>query len=323
MSEVIISVDLGGTNIRVARLDMHLNIQTRLQTDTAPELGCMSIIERIKEQIRLAWPDDGSMVRGIGISAPGPINPKTGVLVAPPNLGDCYNVPIRSELQQAFNVPTFLGNDANVAILAEMAQGSAQGGYRDAIFITVSTGIGGGVVSDGRLLLGSDGLGAEVGHIVIIADGKASTLEKEAAGPALARQARRRIEAGESSSINQLVGGDLSKITGKVVGEAAGQGDPLAVSVIAYGGRIVGLGIVSLLHLFNPEIIVIGGGVSRTGDLLFNPMWDAIKEASIDRSYWENLKIVPAALGDNVSIYGAAALVLTEGGKSATNALEE
>ncbi len=314
MSEVLISVDLGGTNIRAARLDRDLNIQERVQISTESQLGCESTVERIKSQVQRVLPTDGSTVLGIGISAPGPVNPRTGILVAPPNLGDCYQVPLEAELRTAFGVPTYLGNDANVAALAEVARGAARGAH-DAIFLTISTGIGGGVITDGRLLLGKDGLGAEVGHMVMLVEGeRVSTLEKEAAGPALARQARARLEQGETSIIRDVVGGDLSLITGKVVGEAAMAGDPLGLSIITRAGRIVGLGITTLLHLFNPEVITIGGGVSKVGSLLFDPMREAIEQTAIDRAYWQDLRIVPAALGDNVSIYGAAALVITRGG---------
>jgi glucokinase len=157
-------------------------------------------------------------------------------------------------------------------------------------------------------------LGAEVGHVIILVEDRVSTLELEAAGPALARQAKARIEAGEASQIREMVNGDLSKISGATVGTAAGAGDALARSIVARAGRIVGYGVVSLLHLFNPEIIVFGGGVSTIGDLLFDPMQEAIREASIDSSYWQDLKIVMAGLGENVSLYGAGALALTKGG---------
>ncbi|MBZ0277367.1 MAG: ROK family protein, partial [Anaerolineae bacterium] len=165
-----------------------------------------------------------------------------------------------------------------------------------------------------RMLLGKDGLGAEVGHMVILAGDRVSTLEREAAGPALARQARARIETGESSIMHAMVGADLSKIDGAIVGHAAQKGDALALDIVHYAGRIVGLGVASLLHLFNPEIIVLGGGVSQLGELIFAPLREAMQTYTIDEAYWNNLEIVPAALGENVSIIGAAALVATRGG---------
>lgn len=313
MNESIIGIDLGGTRLRAALVDREMNILDRKEVLTRAEQGADSTIDRMKDLIRDILPPGGH-VAGIGISAPGPSNPNTGVVVAPPNLPGWHNVPIVQILQKEFGFSTFLGNDANVAALAEIARGAARG-YRHVIFITISTGIGGGVVSDGRLLLGKDGLGAEVGHIQMIVEGdRVSTLEKEAAGPALARQAVAAIQAGKSSLMREMVNGDLTQISGSTVGQAAVKGDALALSIVERAGRIVGLGLVSLLHIFNPEIIVLGGGVSNLGDLLFNPMREAIRKHAIDSSYWEELVIREAELGENVSLIGAAALVVTRGG---------
>jgi glucokinase len=313
MADIIIGVDLGGTLIRAARLDQHLHILAREETLTLADQGLQATLERIKNLIRVILPQDGARVAGIGISAPGPLNPATGVVVAPPNLPGWHNVHLRDLLHEAFGVPVYVGNDANVAALAETARGAAHG-FRHVIYITVSTGIGGGVITDGRLLLGKEGLAAEVGHMVMVVDGAVTTLEKEAAGPALARQARARIEKGEASLIRDSVKGDLSRITGKTVGLAAEAGDALALEVVRHGGRMVGLGITTLLHLFNPEIVVIGGGVSKLGDLLFIPMREAYQHCAIDASYWRDLRLERSALGDDVSIVGAAALVVTHGG---------
>ncbi|MFN8528226.1 MAG: ROK family protein [Anaerolineae bacterium] len=310
---IIIGVDLGGTRLRAAQLDENLNILQRDEVLTHAVDGADATIERMKELIARMLPTDGTPVLGIGVSVPGPANPKTGIVVAPPNLPGWHNVPLVKILQDRFNVPVFLGNDANVAALAEVVRGAARG-TRDAIFITVSTGIGGGVISDGRMLLGHEGIGAELGHIIMIVDDKVSTLEKEAAGPAIARKLRERLQAGASSTAYEMCGGDLEQISGGTVGKAAMQGDPVAVDVIAKAGRILGLGMVSFLHIFNPEILVFGGGVSTVGELLFKPMREAIQQNTIDPSYWTNLRIEPAALGDNVSLVGAGALVITQGG---------
>ncbi len=318
---VIIGVDLGGTRLRAAKLDERLNVLERDEVLThgdensglTPEAIKDATLERMRELIARMLPTDGTPVLGIGVSAPGPSNPKTGMVVAPPNLKGWHNVPLVKFLQSHFNVPTYLGNDANVAALAEVVRGAAKGA-RDAIFITVSTGIGGGVIIDGKMLLGTEGLGAELGHIIMIVDGKVSSLEKEAAGPALARHLRARIEAGESSIALDYCNGDVTQISGGTVGKAAQAGDRLALEVVARAGHILGLGMVSFLHIFNPEILVFGGGVSNLGDLLFKPMREAIQTYSLDSSYWQNLRIEPAALGDNVSLVGAGALVVTQGG---------
>jgi glucokinase len=315
MGKQIIAVDLGGTQIRTARYDEHLNLLQRENTLTLAHEGLEPTLGRLKEYIHKVMPENKDDVRGIGFSAPGPLNPMTGVIVAPPNLDGWHNVPLADIIHEEFDVPVFVGNDANVAALAEATKGAAKG-YRHVIYLTISTGIGGGMICDGLMLLGREGLGAEAGHIpLIVGDGKVSSIELEAAGPAIAGQVRRRIQAGETSIVTELVNDDLSKIDAKAVGQAAAQGDSVALEQLAYAGRIIGIGIVSLLHLFNPEIIVIGGGVSKTGDLLFKPMWDAIRKHVIDDAYLENFKIEMAGLGDDVALVGAAALVASEGGR--------
>lgn len=316
MLEVIISVDLGGTRIRAARLDHTLRILERKETQTMAHLGLESTLKRIKDIIRQVLPNDGSPVAGIGVSAPGPLNPATGVIVAPPNLDGWHNVPLAPILQAEFNIPTYLGNDANVAALAEFSHGAAMGrNFRHLIYITHSTGIGSGIIADGRLLLGRDGLAAEIGHIPLVLEGgRVSTLESESAGPDMALQAVKRIEAGEKSFISDLVNGDLTQVNGSTVGRAAQQGDALALEIVRRSGMLVGLGIVTLLHLFNPEIVILGGGVSNLGDLIFDPMREAIMKYSHDPAYHEGLKLERAALGEDVSIIGAAALVATHGG---------
>lgn len=314
---VVISVDMGGTRIRSARLDEHLNILERKATYTQAEQGLEASLNRIKHMIREVMPTDGEPVMGIGISAPGPLNPATGVVVAPPNLPGWHNVPLGDILYEEFGVPVYVGNDANVAALAEYLRGAAQGDYRHIIYLTHSTGVGSGIIADGRLLLGRGGLAAEAGHLPILLEGdRVSTVEEECAGPDMANQARNRLLAGEPSMIADLVDGDLSKITGSTVGQAAQNGDPMALSIVRRSGMVLGLCVVSLLHLFNPEIIVIGGGVSNLGDLIFDPLRETVKKYIRDEEYIRDVPILHAALGDDVSIIGAAALVPTKGGVS-------
>jgi len=313
MSKTVIGVDLGGTRIRAARLTPHLDILERVETLTLAETGPEATLNRIKDQIRKVMPADNSTVEGIGISAPGPLNPETGVIYSPPNLNGWYHVPLKAILEEEFGVPVYAGNDANVAALAEAVRGAAKG-YRHSIYLTISTGIGSGMIIDDRLLLGNEGLGAEAGHMMMLVGDKVSSLEMEAAGPDMAMQAVNRIQAGEKSLMTDMVNGDLSKINAKILGDAAHAGDALAKSIIARSGFIIGLGIVNLLHIFNPQIIVIGGGVANLGEMLFTPMHEAIKKHCLDEAYWKNLIITQPLLGEDVSIYGAGALVTTKGG---------
>jgi len=315
MSEVIISVDLGGTRLRSARLDKKLNILERCETLTKADEGLEPTLGRIKDIIHQVWPQDETPVAGIGISAPGPLNPDTGVVVAPPNLPGWSDVPLGGILRDEFGCSVFVGNDANVAALAEVAVGAARG-KRHVIYLTISTGIGSGIINEGRLVLGQTGLANEAGHIVmIVGDDRVSSLEKEAAGPALARQAKKRVKAGEESLLLELAHGDPDAIDAKLVGEAAHQGDNLSVAIVKRGGKIVGLGIVTLLHLFNPEIIVIGGGVSYIGDLLFDAIRETIRTHALDEDYWKDLQVIPSQISEDVSILGSAMLVITQGGQ--------
>ncbi|QPC81546.1 ROK family protein [Phototrophicus methaneseepsis] len=316
MPEVLIGVDLGGTRIRAARLDKALNILQREDTLTLAHEGLQPTIERIKALIHKVMPEDKSDLLGIGVSAPGPLNPLTGVVVAPPNLPGWHEVPLAQILRDEFDAPIYVGNDANVAALAEVTRGAAQG-YRHVIFITVSTGVGSGVIYDGRLLLGKVGLGGEAGHMIMVADGgQVSTLELQAAGPALARRARAALEDGATSIMTDMVGGDLGLLDASIIGRAAADGDELAQQIVDHSAFFVGLGIVSLLHLFNPEVIVIGGGVSKFGDGWYEKINATVQKHALDDSYWRDLKIVPAGLAGAVSIIGAAALVLTQGGQA-------
>jgi glucokinase len=311
--DTIIGVDLGGTRIRAARLDRQLNILERTETLTQSDQGSDAVVQRIIAEIRKVLPEDASTVTGIGVSSPGPLDPKTGTIINPPNLPHWGYIPLGDELRNAFGLPVFVGNDANVAALAEVARGAARG-YRHVIYVTLSTGIGCGIVIDGRLLLGRQGFAAEIGSIFMTINDPPEGLEYLASGLGIAREAVERIRAGDESLIQEMVHGDLQAVTGKIVGMAAQSGDRLAREVVEWAGRVIGLGLVSILHLFDPEILVIGGGVTSLGDLILDPIWATIQKHVMTPEYWNGLVITGPELGQDVSIYGAAALVITQGG---------
>ncbi len=323
MSKEIIAVDLGGTQIRTARFDHKLNLLQRENTLTLAREGPEATIKRLKEYIAKVLPnsidsidniDSNDGIAGIGISSPGPLNPMSGVIVAPSNLPGWHEVPLADIIYSKFGLPVFIGNDANVAALAEASKGAAQG-HRHVVYITVSTGIGAGMICAGRMLLGREGLAAEFGHIPIIVErGKVSSIELEAAGPAIARRTLAALRAGRQSSLSDMLAADQGTVDAKAVAIAAAAGDQLAREVYAYAGRVLGLGIVNVLHLFNPQAIVLGGGVIKAGELLLAPMRAAIRQHVLDDAYIEDLIITTAALGDDVALVGAAALVATNGG---------
>ena len=313
MANVIIAVDLGGTQMRVARYDDQLNMLERMARPTQADQGPDHMVERLLDLIAEVMPDDVDKVEGIGVSVPSPINPHAGTIVHPPNLPGSDDLPIRKLVQERFGCTTYLGNDANVAALAEAMRGAAQG-YKYVVYLTISTGIGSGIIDNGRLLIGAHGLAGEAGHMIMVVDGQVMDLEGAASGTGIARQARERLQAGAESQISAMVNGRLADITAKTVGKAASAGDQLAAELIERAGFMIGLGIVSLLHIFNPQIIVVGGSVTKTGDLLFKPMRAAVEKHVLDPDYCHHLPIVQAALGDDVALVGAAALVRTHGG---------
>ncbi len=314
MSEEIIAVDLGGTQIRAARFDRKLNLLQRENTLTRADEGPGPTIDRIKAYIAKVMPSSSKDIAGIGFSSPGPLNPMTGVIVAPANLPGWHDVPLGDIIHAEFDLPVFIGNDANVAALAEASKGAAQG-FRHVVYITVSTGIGAGMICDGRLLLGREGLAAEFGHIpIIVEQDHVSSVELEAAGPAIARRAQAALRGGRPSSLSEMLAEGKDPIDAKAVAAAARAGDHLAREIFDQAGRVIGLGIVSILHLFNPEAVVLGGGVSKAGELLFDPIRAAIRQHVLDDAYIDDLKITSAALGDDVALMGAAALVATNGG---------
>jgi len=318
MEKLIIGVDLGGTQIRAALAGGEGNILCRTSCLTLAEEGLEAVMGRIKGAIHeVVESTDRGRVRGIGVAAPGPLDPWRGVILEAPNLPGWESVPLKDLLEKEFDLPVSVGNDANLAALAEQRFGAGQG-IADLIYITVSTGIGGGIIVDNRLLLGARGLAGEVGHQTIEADGprckcgNVGCLEVLAAGPAIARSARELIKTGVVTTITDLVDGDLDKITARVVNQAAQEGDPVAIELFRQAGFYIGIGIVNLLHLFNPSLIIIGGSVAKAGELLFEPIRATVRERAMASHYWDNTPIVPAALGDDVGLLGAVALVLLQ-----------
>ena len=310
MKDNVVTVDLGGTLIRSALINQKGEILARAQRETLAQEGPEPVIGRIEDCIR----DVARGTETISIAAPGPLDPWKGIIHQAPNLPGWREVPLAHILHRTFKVPVHLNNDANLAALAEHRFGAGQG-VNDLIYLTISTGIGGGIISQGRLLLGAKGLAAEVGHMTLEPEGPPcgcggrGHLEALASGPAIARRAVEEMEKGAETSITRLVKGELNKVTAKVVAQAAQEGDPLANSVFKGAGFYIGLGITNLLHILNPELIIIGGGVSKAGDLLFDPIKETVKARAM-LSYQEGLRIVPAALGDDVGLLGAGVFVL-------------
>jgi len=302
---LIVAIDIGGTQLRVAVYPPTgtTPLTVKRTATRGVEAGAF---ERLASLIDSVWPDEP--VSAIAVASPGPSDPSRGIILSTPNIPDWVNFPIVELLENRYKVPTWLDNDANLAALGEWRFGAGQG-YQDVLYLTISTGIGGGVISEGRMLTGARGMATELGHLTVFPDGpvcscgKRGHLEAIASGTAIARYARERVLAGRTSSLSAL-----AKITARDVAEAANAGDGLAQETFAYAGKFLGQAVADFLHMFNPAIVIFGGGVSQSGELLFAPMRAAMREHLMTPSYLEGLQMATAQLGDDAGLLGALAL---------------
>jgi glucokinase len=301
-----IAVDIGGTQIRAGLYPTDSLVPTKLQR-TSTRHPSSTPLERLINLIASIWPEDGK-IAAIGAAAPGPIDPRLGIIHEAPNIPGWVNMPLRKHLEERFQVPVALGNDANLAALGEWKYGSGKG-HHDLLYLTVSTGIGGGVIIDDHLLVGANGLAAELGHVTVLPGGPLcgcglrGHLEAVASGPGMARWVEGELQRGVPSSM-QLGPG----LTAKAIGNAASAGDTLAIAALSRTGTFIGRALADFLHIFNPSIVIIGGGVSQTGSLLLGPMLISMQENVISPHYTDDLILTTAALGDEAGLLGALAL---------------
>jgi glucokinase len=300
-----IAVDIGGTQIRVAvyEPDSTKPIALHRTRSLAKEPG---VYDRLEQAIESVWPK--GPVGAIGIASPGPLDPHTGTILATPNIPEWQNFPLTSKLSEHFSVPAFLDNDANMAGLAEWQFGAAMG-HQDVVYLTISTGIGGGVISGGCLVQGFRGMAAELGHIIVEPEGplcgcgRRGHIESFASGPSIARYVSEQIRAGQASSLQSH-----SHLTAAQVADAAREGDELAVSAFERAGHYLGIAVANYLAIFDPSILIFGGGVSQVGDLLFKPFEASLRNHVFHPHYLDDLVITKAALGDDAGLLGALAL---------------
>jgi glucokinase len=305
-----VAVDIGGTHIRAAAYESD-DTTPLTHTRTRSHGKEPGTFDRLVKAIESAWPKDRT-VKAIGMASPGPLDPRTGMVLATPNIPEWINFPLTDKLSDHFGVPAYLDNDANLAALGEWKFGAGRD-HRDVLYLTISTGIGGGVVINDRLLRGYHGLAAELGHVTVLAGGPVCScgfkghLEALAAGPAIVRYVREQLEAGSKSDL--ISDEDLSAFA---IAEAARRGDALAKSAYERAGEYLGIGVASFLHTLDPSIVIFGGGVSQSGPLLFEPFEASLRAHVFYPRYLENLEITTAALGDDAGLLGALALAQME-----------
>jgi glucokinase len=303
---VHIAVDVGGTQLRAASyLPESLN---PLKLDKIPTQGPDgSPLDRLKKLIASVIPENDT-VSAIGVAAPGAVNPYQGIIHTAPNIPGWTNLALGPDLQSFFDTPVYIGNDANMAALAEWQYGAGRG-HHHLIYITVSTGIGTGVIIDDRLLLGVSGLATEMGHVTVMMDGPMcgcglrGHIEAFASGTAIAKYVEEELAKGIQSILPER-----TRLSAKDVAAAAYQGDQLSITAFQRAGRVLGIGLANYLHIFNPSIIIIGGGVSRSGEILFGPMRASLEENVLSSQYLDGLTLTSSTLGDEVGLLGALAL---------------
>ena len=316
--QFIVGVDLGGTNIAAGAMptDGTREIAMRIGPTRADEGSAavvnriVRMIEEVIEQTQAETGAERSDFIGVGIGSPGPLDRAKGIIIVTPNLG-WKDFPLRDEVGSRVNLPASLDNDANCATLGEWWCGAAKGG-RNVVGMTIGTGIGGGLIFDGKLYHGSSDAAGEVGHTTIDSTGRRckcgnyGCLEAYASGPAIAERARELLNAEGDSILHSIVDGDITRITAQTVFEASKRGDPVAIEVVRDTAHFLGVGIANLINLLNPDTVVIAGGVTQAGDQLFDPMRAEVRRRAF-KSAVDACRIVPGALPLSAGVVGAIA----------------
>ena len=309
----VLAVDLGGTKIIAAIISDKGQVTAREYYLTLAEEGPQPVIDRVLSAIDhiLGLVNlDSSKLHSISLAAAGAIDIDKGLVTLSPNLPGWHNIPLRDIVKEKHRVDTFLINDASAAALGEHHFGVGRG-VNNLVLLTLGTGIGGGIIINGELYSGPRGSAGEIGHATIDVNGprcscgNVGCLEMLASGTAIAQEAVRRISQGEMSSLTKIVDGKAGNITAREVSLAAQNGDSLALEVISKAATYLGVAMVNLVNIFNPEMIIIGGGMAQMGDLLLDTARQVVKERAFPLSA-QAVRIVTAQLGDNAGVLGAA-----------------
>jgi glucokinase len=318
---LVLAVDLGGTKIITAIVSGDGQVVAKERGLTLADEGPTSVINRLLSAIDHLLSSkniDPSELGGISIAAAGGIDiERGGVVTSSPHLPGWHEVPLRDMVREKYRVGTFLLNDSSAAALGEHRFGAGRG-VNSLILLTIGTGIGGGIIIDGKLYQGPSGSAGELGHMTIDIHGQRCVcgnigcLETLVSGPAIANEAKKRINQGESSSLVDVAADKIEDITAEEIGIAAQGGDLLALDIIHEAATYLGVGLVNLVNIFNPEMIIIGGGVAKLGDLLLDPARRVVQERAFPVSA-RAVRIVPAELGDEAGVLGAAVFALEQG----------
>ncbi len=301
-----LAIDIGATRMRAASYTFESS-EPILYNQIPTRSEGMAIEDRLINLIESVISKDYP-IASIGIACPGPMDPINGIIIGPPNIPEWKYFPLQEFIEENYHVPVAINNDANLAAYGEWYFGSGKG-FSNLVYLTISTGIGGGVIINDELLIGHAGFAGEIGHTTLdhqgpeCSCGKFGHLEALASGPSIVRWVKSQLE--DESLQEHFPEGDLDA---KLVSDAAENGNELAIAAYQRAGKYIGLAVADLLHIFNPERVIIGGGVSRSGDLILDPIRQSAAESVISDVYLDNVEIVQAALGDDSGLLGALVL---------------
>ncbi|HEY3375404.1 MAG TPA: ROK family glucokinase [Candidatus Aquicultor sp.] len=315
MNRLAIALDVGGTKIAAAVVDRDGRMRSSLQIDT-PNVTTETVITAIKETIaKLIDVFKAEEIVGVGLAVAGTIDFARGIIVESPNL-PFRNVSLHAIIESEFGLPTFMDNDGNLAALGELYYGSARGA-RDVVALTLGTGIGAGIIINGCLYRGETGSAAEIGHMVVQANGRRCScgscgcFEELASGRALVRIAKELAARHPENLVVKGAGGEIERITGPMVTEAAQHGDAVAMEAFKETGYWLGIGVNNIINIFNPQLVVLGGGMAEAGELVLEPVRRIVAECTLSPNK-EVAQVVLADLGNQAGVLGAAALTFNE-----------
>jgi len=322
-----VGVDIGGTNIRAGVVDGAGHIQGEARRPALADAGLRAAVARAVDATAEAIENAGYTTKdisAIGLGVAGALRSKEGICVFSPNFADSRGVPILPPMRDAFGLPAVMLNDVAVQTLGEHQFGAGRG-YSQMVMITIGTGIGGGAIIDGELRIGATEGFAEVGHMTILPDGpfcgcgNRGCWEALAGRDAIVRRAVGKIQQGAKTVIADMVDFRLGSVTPALIAHAAEQGDEVAVEVLEETGYYLGIGIANLIQLYNPEVLVVGGGIAQAGRWLFEPILRTVR-ARAHMVPAATCRIVLSQLGDDAGVIGAAALAARELARMATAA---
>ena len=317
MSSHVIGIDIGGTKLATVVADKDGNILQKVRKPTESEKG-----PRHAVQLLLAMVDEvidlaelrRENISGIGVSCGGPLDTKTGIIYSPPNLPGWDALPLKEMIESEFRIPTVIENDANAGALAEARFGGGRG-YDYVLYMTMSTGIGGGIVANGEIYHGANDSAGEVGHQILLPDGplcgcgQYGCLEALCSGPAIARRAQEAITDQPHTQILAHADGQIDRVRSEHVLQAARDGDALAIALVEETAYYMGWGIANLVNILNPQIVLLGTIAVAAGELLLDPIRRTVTETAMQRPL-ETVKIMPAELGDSIGDLAAISLVI-------------